>query len=244
MKRVFADLHLCVNTRNQKEAQNLILKAAALGYNLIGVPFAPDTPETEILNLRKICMDAKVDFACRVDLVPRTRNHLIRLLGKLRRRFEVICVICENKEVARQAAKDRRVDLLGFPSLDYKSRFFDWGEAELASGGAASLEVDMKPLLLLEGPARVRLLSCLRREISIALSFRVPIVVSSGVGTELLLRKPRELAAFVSVLGFNETEALDAVSTNPKAIVTRNQQKLGNDFVAPGIRVIKEGGDC
>jgi len=244
MKREFADLHLCLNTRNSTAAQGVMLKVAALGYDLVGIPFTPETPETEISNFRKICKDAKVDLASRVDLVPKTRNQLIRLLAKLRRRFEVICVICENKEVARQAAKDRRVDMLSFHSLEYKGRFFDWAEAELASSGTASLEVDVKPLLLLEGPTRVRLLSYLRREVSIAMSFRVPIVVSSGVGTELLLRKPRELAALVSLLGFNETSALDVVSTNPIAIVTRNRQKLSRDFVAPGIRVIKEGGDC
>ena len=34
---------------------------------------------------------------------------------------------------------------------------------------------------------------------------------------------------------------LDAVSTNPATIVARNREKLGSGFVAPGIKVIKEG---
>jgi RNase P/RNase MRP subunit p30 len=136
------------------------------------------------------------------------------------------------------------VDLLSFPSLDYRERFFDWAEAELASSSLAALEVDVKPLLLLEGSARVRLISLLRREVSIAREFHVPIVVSSGVGTEMLLRKPREIAAFVSLLGLNETSALDAVSVNPSTIVLRNREKLSHGFVAPGIRVVKEGQDC
>jgi RNase P/RNase MRP subunit p30 len=102
----------------------------------------------------------------------------------------------------------------------------------------------VKPLLLLEGSARVRLISLLRREVSIAREFHVPIVVSSGVGTEMLLRKPREIAAFVSLLGLNETSALDAVSVNPSTIVLRNREKLSHGFVAPGIRVVKEGRDC
>jgi hypothetical protein len=37
---------------------------------------------------------------------------------------------------------------------------------------------------------------------------------------------------------------LEAISQNPVSIVKRNRQKLSPNFVAPGIRVIKEGKDC
>jgi ribonuclease P/MRP protein subunit RPP1 len=128
--------------------------------------------------------------------------------------------------------------------LDYRNRFFDWAEAELASSSLAALELDAKPLLVLEGPARVRLLSCLRREASIAREFHVPVVVSSGMSSLLLLRKPRETAAFASLFGMDEVAALDAVSINASTIVMRNREKLSRGFVAPGIRVVKEGRDC
>jgi ribonuclease P/MRP protein subunit RPP1 len=233
-----------LNPNDTVAAQSVIGKAAELGYRLIAVPFPPETRGTEAEKLRNICTDAKIDFASRVDLYPRTKDQLTHLLRKLRRRFEVVCVVCENKEVARQAAKDRRVDLLSFQSLDYRGRFFDWAEAELASSSLAALELDVKPLLVLEGPARVRLLSCLRREASIAREFHVPVVISSGASSALLLRKPRETAALASLFGLNETAALDAVSTNASAIVMRNREKLSSGFVAPGIRVVKEGRDC
>jgi ribonuclease P/MRP protein subunit RPP1 len=165
-------------------------------------------------------------------------------LRKFRRKFEVTCVLCENKEVARQAAKDRRVDLLNFPSINYTERFFDRAEAELACMSVAALEFDVKPLFVLEGPMRVRLLSTLRREVAVAREFRVPVVVSSGVANEALLRKPREVAALAGLFGFDEPSALDAVSANPVSIVKRNREKLSRGFVAPGIRVIREGKDC
>ena len=137
--------------------------------------------------------------------------------------------------MARQAAKDRRVDLLNFPSLDYHKRFFDRAEAELASCSLAALEVDVKPLLILEGPPRVRLLTSLRREVAIAREFHVPIVVSSGVAEERLMRLPRDLASLAFLFGLDEAQALDAISTNPAAIVRRNREKLSSRFVAPGI---------
>jgi RNase P/RNase MRP subunit p30 len=165
-------------------------------------------------------------------------------LRKFRRRFEIIAVVCESKNVARQAAKDRRVDLLNFPSLDFRSRFFDKAEAELASNGLASLEIDMKPLLTLEGPARIRLLSNLRREAAIAKKSHVPIVISSGVSDRVLMRKPRELSALASLFDLNEASAIEAISKNPVAIVKRNRDKLSSRFVAPGIRIVRRGNDC
>jgi RNase P/RNase MRP subunit p30 len=153
-------------------------------------------------------------------------------------------VTCDSKNVSRQAAKDRRVDLLNFPSTDYHRRFFDLAEAELASNSLAVLEIDTQSLLALEGPARIRLLSSIRRETAIAKDFHVPIVISSGASNELFMRKPIEQAALTSLFDLDRESALKGVSKNPLAIVKRNREKLNPDFVAPGIRVIRRGKDC
>ena len=215
MTRAFADLHLRINPKDQQTAQRLITKAARMGYRYISVPFTNGVQETELAALKAACTQAGLDFVLRADFKPRTQEDLMRFLRKFRRQFEVICIVCDSKEVARQAAKDRRVDLLSFPSLDYHKRFFDRAEAELASCSLAGLEVDVKSLLVMEGPPRVRLLSSLRREVAVALEFHVPIVVSSGVGEENLMRMPRDLASLGYLFGMDESEALDAVSTNP-----------------------------
>ena len=244
MKRTFADLHLRANGKDPEQLAKLTSKAAELGYKLVATPLSPETSSEEIRRIKNACSDVSLDFVSRVDLRPRNQNELLILLRKLRRRFEVICVLCESKEIARQAAKDHRVDLLSFPLLDYRKRFFDRAEAELASCGAAAFEVDAKPLLVLEGASRVRFLSTLRREIAVALEFRLPVVVSSGASEVLLLRKPREMALLASLFGLVGDKALDAVSANPVGIVARNRAKLGVGFVAPGIRVVKQGEDC
>ncbi|MCX8153480.1 MAG: hypothetical protein N3E52_03495 [Candidatus Bathyarchaeota archaeon] len=244
MRKIFADLHLRLNWRGQNAALTMITKAVALGYHLIAVPFPPETPENEIEQLRAICSKAKIDFASRVDLRPKTSNDLLRALRRCRRKFEIVAVSCENKQVARQAAKDRRVDLLNFSSPDFRKRFFDDAEAELASNSLAALEIDVRPLLVLEGASRIRLLSNLRREVALAMEFHVPIVVSSGVSEEKLLRKPREMAALMFLLGLDESAALKAVAGSPVAIVKRNREKLSHRYVAEGIRIIREGDDC
>jgi RNase P/RNase MRP subunit p30 len=244
VKRVFADLHLRLNIKDSAGTLRVLRKAAELGYGLVGVSLAPETSKEEVVGLRGVCAEVGLDFVSRVDLRPRGSDELMRQLRRLRRRFEVVSVACESKVVARQAAKDRRVDLLSFPLFDFRRRFFDRAEAELARGGLAGLEVDVKPLLVLEGAGRVRLFSWLRREVAVARGFGVPVVVSSGVSGELLLRKPREMAALGFLFGLDEVSGLDAVSRSPVALVERNREKLSSGFVAPGVRVVREGRDC
>jgi hypothetical protein len=52
------------------------------------------------------------------------------------------------------------------------------------------------------------------------------------------------MAALGFLFGLDEVSGLDAVSRNPVALVDRNREKLSSGFVAPGIRVVKEGKDC
>jgi RNase P/RNase MRP subunit p30 len=244
MKKAYADLHLLPNPRDLEQVSRIANRASRLGYTIIGVTFPQNFPREEIQKIKGMCQEIKVDIVSRVDLKPRNPKELIRDLRSLRRKFELIAVLCESKSVARQAAKDRRVDLLNFPSTDFRKRFFDKAEAELASSALASLEIDVRLLLTLEGLARVRLIHNLRREAMIAQKYDIPIVISSGVADERLMRKPREQASLAFLFDLDEATAIKAVSKNATAIVKRNREKLSPSFVAPGIKVIRRGDDC
>jgi len=243
MRRIFADLHLCPDLKDAHRVSEMISKASKLGYRLIAMPFSPNTTAVETEKLRTLCREANLDTASRVDLNPRTPKELLYDLRRLRRRFEVVAVVCRSKNVARQAARDRRVDILSFPSLDFR-RFFDRAEAELASSAFACLEIDVGLLFNPGEQGLPRVLSSLRRATAIANQFRIPTVLSSGVSDAMLLRKPMELAALASLFDMDRDNALKAVSENPLKIVERNREKLSSQFVAPGIRVVRKGKDC
>lgn len=244
MKRAYADLHLCPDLRDSEQVSQMINKASRLGYSLIAITLPPNSTQEEIQRLQNLYREAKIDLASRVDLKPKSPKELLNNLRKLRRAFEIVAVICESKNVARQAAKDRRVDILNFPSTDFRGRFFDRAEAELASNALACLEIDVKQILTLEAAVRVRLLTSLRRETATAKGFQIPIVLSSGVSNAMHMRKPMDLAALASLFDLDKNDALEAISKNPMAIVKRNREKLSSRFVAPGIQIIRRGKDC
>jgi ribonuclease P/MRP protein subunit RPP1 len=243
MKKPY-DLHLRVPLDDVGLAEKMIGKASTLGYAGIGISLPTSASIAMISKLQQICSDAEVDFVARVDFAPKSAHELLMQLRRFRRKFEIISVACLSKSVARQAAKDRRVDLVSFPSHDFKQRFFDVAEATLAANSLACLEIDTGFVISATSFERIRLFSYLRRELEIAEKFSVPVIISSGVTNELLMRTPRDLAAFCCLFDMPLAKALDAISKNPSAIVERNRAKMTPDYVAPGIRVVRRGKDC
>lgn len=236
----FTDLHLCAPWDNLEQAKRLVAKSAELGYTQIGVPLPHSVNEEAVDQLRQISGEHGVDLVTRLDLAPRSPDELLIGLRRFRRKFEVVSVLCNSKPVARQAAKDRRVDLLCFRSFDPSKRFFDRAEAELASASSAAFEIDMAQVLSsFEGKSGVGLFSRLRRELAIAKSSGVPLVISSGASEPLLLRKPKDYAALALLFELDEPRALEALSENPRAIVKRSRSKQSAEYVAPGVRLVK-----
>jgi len=237
----FVDLHLCLPWKDEGQARRLIAKSAELGYSQIGVPLQPSIQPEAVSQMRQVCDESGLDFVKRLDLAPRSPGELVAGLRRFRRSFEVVSVFCSSKAVARQAAKDRRVDLLCFQSFDPKKLFLDTAEAELASASGAALELDMAQILSsLEGKSGVGVFTRLRREVAAANSFDVPVIFSSGASKSLLLRKPQDYAALAFLFDVEASFALEALTRNPAAVVERNRKKLSPDYVAPGVRVIKE----
>jgi RNase P/RNase MRP subunit p30 len=238
------DLHLCPQLHSPSHTKLMIEKAVELGYKTLGMPFPARYSKEEIEAVGELCSKLGVDLVTRVDLAPKTVGELLKNLRFLRRRAEVVAVNCFSKAVARQAAKDRRVDLLSFPSPSPRSHFFDHAEAELASGALAALEIEMAPLLRLQGFRRCLLLSTLRKEIRVAKKAGVPVILSSGADEPYLLRHFEDYASLSYLFGMDLHAAKKAFSDNPQQLIERNRRKLSPNFVAPGIYIVRRGKNC
>jgi len=234
--RRFIDLHLRQPDDSTDELEFMFRLAAERGYT--GVAYSSGrVPPTMLKNL---CRELDVDLISRINLRPRSARELKASLRRVRRRFEVVAVDCRSKAVARQAAKDHRVDILDFSaSISTRSRvWFDRQEAVLASGANCAYEINASDMLGKGSATSARLLSIIRREVENAKRHDVPTVVSSGADSRLLMREPRGLVALLDLVGVDEEEGLDMVSMAPWRIVEANRGKLASGFIAPGVRVV------
>lgn len=241
--RRFIDLHLKPEFKVKGNAETLLARASNLGYRCVGVSLPLDGYRKILSALKERCSDLDLDFVSRIDLQPPNSRALLNALRRVRRTFEIVAVTCLSKPVARQAAKDRRVDLLNFPSYDPRRRFFDKAEAELTSNSFASLEIDMSPLLTLHDHQLARFLSTLRREVRIAREFDVKVIISSGAQNTFLMRQPRDYVSLARLFDLDKDSALDTLSENPKSIIERNRRKLSPNYVAPGVYIVGRRSD-
>ncbi len=230
--RKFIDLHLIPGDTDLSES--MLNEASRLGFT--GVGLTQDTRNRDSHDKKP--REDSLDIARRIDLRPRNPNELTSSLRRVRRRFEIVAVECRSKPVARQAARDHRVDILNFPTQIQSRRRvrFDRQEASLASGTNCAYEINLSDLLNKGAYVASRLLSMMTVEVENARHYDVPVVVSSGADEPLLMRGPRELAASMQLLGIGEEESLDMVSDVPRELVERNRRKLEPGYVSPGVR--------
>jgi RNase P/RNase MRP subunit p30 len=222
--REFVDLSL--KPKDETALDSMLQKAKALGYTAVGI----EKTDSDI-----------IDVINRVDLYPRNQNKLGKHLRKLRHYTEVIVVHCESKSVARQAARDHRVDLIRFPvdRATMKRLYLDRRQAGMMRDSGAGFEVSIKDLLVDDRHLLAKRIVAIKKSLDIAIKYGLPIVASSGAEDRYGLRDPHGLAALMSLLGVDCEPALDMVSTNPMCLVSDNREKLKNSYILPGVWVIE-----
>lgn len=221
--RRFIDLQIFPGPGKTAE---MLSHANHLGYSAVG--YGGDTPS-----------DAPIDVISRLDIAPRSQQDLQRMLKGNRRKHEVISVLCLSKGVARQAAKNPRVDLLRFPRCpSRRTVWLDRQQAALAGEGGCQFEVVASDLLTQDPEKLGYVIKQLKKEVLNARRYDVPVVLSSGADSVHGMRAPRSLAALMSLIGLGEEESLDLVSVNPSTLVERNRDKLSASYVSPGVRVM------
>ncbi len=227
--REFADLRVR-KPADPAEFERMILTAKELGYRHLGVVFNGDRVTDE--------NSLGMDVISRVELSPTSPGDLLSSLRRVRDRFEVVAVDCSSKAVARQAAKDHRVDILMFPGdlSEKKAVGLDEQEATLAAGIGCSFEISAVELIRAGSARMAKLIARLKKETTSARRHDIPIIVSSGAASTIELREPRALSAILDLLDVEEEAALDMVSINPLNVVERNREKLKPGHTEPGVR--------
>jgi RNase P/RNase MRP subunit p30 len=203
--RHYVDLHLKPSTPEQ--AFEMTQLAIQLGYSHVA-----STQPVEGLKA-----------ATRVDIEAKRGKELQDALRRSRRRYEIIAVRCLSKEVARLVARDERVDILLFPEDPALRRqnWLDHHEAGLLDGAGRAYEINASELLAASTMRLAKVITTIKRDLAVASHHDIPVVLSSGATTPMLIREPRALTALATLLDIDEDYATDMLSTIPEAILAR-----------------------
>ena len=225
----FADVNL-----NIPDKEEMVKFAKELGFRTIAVSISENSQPSELLKLGE---KYGVEIVRRVNLKPSTVQELMIKLNQWRFSCVLIAVECRSAVIARQAARDRRVDLLNFPIQNLK--LFDKPEAELASEANAALEIVFNSVVKLERKMLPSVIGVLRWKIGVARKYKIPVIASSGAASLLEMRTPRDMAAFFQLCGLSVDESLNAFSKYPLEIIKKNKVKLNGKQVSVGVRSVE-----
>lgn len=173
-----------------------------------------------------------------IELVEENPSKLHGLIGKFRKSVDVLIVHGGSENINRAALENPQVDILNHPAFD-KSSGLNQVLAKAAAENNVAIGLTLRPLLHSRGPRRVRLLSDLRANLDLARKYDVPLVLSSDAMSCFDLRSPRDALALAEVCGLEEDEALEAMTTVPERIISKNRP--GPGYIREGVEVLEEG---
>lgn len=206
--KCYVDLHLKPSTPEQ--TLEMVQFANQLGYRYI-----VSTKPAEGLKV-----------ATRIDIEARRGKELQDSLRKARQKFDIVAVKCLSKEVSRIVARDERVDILLFPEdpIQRKQNWLDHHEAELLDGTGRAYEINISELLAVSSLRLAKIITIIKRDLAVASHYDIPVVLSSGATSSILMREPRALTALATLLDINEDYAIEMLSTIPESILAKNYE--------------------
>ncbi len=177
----------------------------------------------------------------RTDISKKGLRAVKKAVEKARPQSAIVAVSLAETSVANWAANDSRVDLLTLND-PIKGASLRRSTAKLAASSDTALEIPISPLLGVSGLTRSKILKVLRENAQTALDAGMPIVISSGAAEPIALRAPRALCYVGLLFGLDWNDCEKAVHENPEKMILRNEKRLSNDYLGPGMEIVKRGG--
>ncbi|MEM7826878.1 MAG: RNase P subunit p30 family protein [Candidatus Aenigmatarchaeota archaeon] len=201
----FYDLHIEANDKD------VIKMAKQLGFDGIAV-VNPEikSDEIEIISCAMIKVNSKEELNNEIE--------------KYRNKVELIMVYGGNYEINKAACEDNRVDILCHPELGRNDSGLDHVCVKSAMENNVAIEINFNSVL--NSKNRPRMLSYLRRNISLCKEYNAKIITVSGAKSKWEMRAPRELASLSHLLGLDINSAVASLSIIPENIIKINREKL------------------
>ncbi|OPY52478.1 MAG: Ribonuclease P protein component 3 [Methanosaeta sp. PtaU1.Bin060] len=148
----------------------------------------------------------------------------------LRARYPFITVRGETEELIRAACEDANVDLL---LLGQAWRPLGIAQARAAEQNQIAIGFDLSPLIRLRGSSRSRWMEVAKRNLELARKFDLSMAITSRARSHLDMRSPRALVALAEVVGFEHSEAEEALKL-PARLVALNRR----NWIGPGVELL------
>jgi ribonuclease P/MRP protein subunit RPP1 len=205
----------------------LALAAKRLGWQ--GIIICNEDPRS-VFQIKAAEKVNGIGIATGAEVTAQNARALRSRVSALRARYPFIAVRGDTEELIRAVCEDANVDLLLLGKV--------WRPLGIAQARAAELNqiaigFDLSPLIRLRGSSRSRWMEVAKRNLELARKFDLGRAITAGARSHLDLRSPRDLVALAEVVGFEPSEAEEALKL-PARLLELNKR----NWIGPGVELL------
>lgn len=163
----------------------------------------------------------------------------LSVLKSKRRKFDVLLVRGGDSRLNREAVETAEVDILTHPEYERQDCGLNQVMMKLAKKNDVAIEINFREVLISNKKIRAKILSNIQRNVLLAKKYRVPLITCSGAISHFELRDPQVMVSFATLLGLELKEAKETVTEIPENILKRAKERKSEDWIAPGIKVVR-----
>ncbi|OPY49989.1 MAG: Ribonuclease P protein component 3 [Methanosaeta sp. PtaU1.Bin055] len=201
-------------------ASRLALAAKRLGYS--GIIITNHTTSGWPLGVEAARLVGGIEVAIGAEIVASDQRSLHSKATSLRDRAVFLAVHGGDEKINRAACEDPNVDLLAHPHRGRAG--IGVAGAKAARDNQVAIALDLSSMIILRGPARMRWMETVRRDLNLIEKFDLPLMMTTGARSHLDLRSPRDLTALAGLLGLDRERALEALAL-PESILDLNRRR-------------------
>ncbi|MBP1908791.1 ribonuclease P protein component 3 [Methanolobus bombayensis] len=226
----FYDLHVYSVPEGKNTIEEMASFSLRLGISGIAITNPSQSCQPE---RAQVFDDFEVFSGVEIRVDNPSRLH--GMVGKYRKKTDVIVIRGGTENINRAAVENSNVDILsGFGSM--KDNGLNHILARSASDNDVAIAFDLGEVVSQRGGRRVRTLSNFRKDLALVRKYDVPFILTSNAGSCYDLRAPRELIALAGLFGMTKEEAISGLSSTPECIISRNRPS--KSYVFEGVEIV------
>jgi ribonuclease P/MRP protein subunit RPP1 len=181
----------------------------------------------------------KVNIDILVGIEARNRKEL-EILASMRRKFDILLVRGGDLRLNRLACETPEVDILTHPELKRNDSGLNHVLVKFAAKNKVAIEINFREILITSKRTRAKLISNIANNVRLAKKYGAPLIVCSGAISHHELRDPMILSSFTILFGLDIKEAKECISTVPYNIVKKVRKRLSENWIMPGVEIVKK----
>ena len=237
----YYESRLKVDPSNLKEIESILRFCKKLGIKNLIIESMKSNLNLSSKIKAKIRSINDLNIHFRSNFKPQNLNEFKGKISQFNNNQNIVSVESPDKQVQIQAAKDARVDIISYSSIEILKTISP-GVISLTKQNNSFIEFSLGSIFIESKSIQSKNLRNLYRGIHLALNLKANLIINGNFSNTFDLRPPRGLISISNtLLGLSIQEAKKAFGENVDLLIKRSNNRRNENNYENGIEFIKRG---